>query len=140
MTIFSKLRNYTLLAFLVFIFCASSAFAIGHEKNHQHGNHVSPFVKKIGIHQRCALMEHNGNHFCPHRLKVSGKTIPFVIGSDCGSYPFQKKSASSGSNLQYLNDYLLQMSHYESSQTNYSDSSILFLTSNYFFDPPPKLA
>jgi hypothetical protein len=137
----SKLRISVLIALGALFLCASSASATGHEGHHQHGKQVSPFAQKRGISLHCALKGHTVNDLCPHLLKAAkDKTIPCVIGSSCGSHPFQKKSTSSGSSLLFINDSFFQMSHYKSSQTLYLGQSIPSLHNNDSVDPPPKLS
>ena len=141
MEIRSKLKISALLVLGVLLLFASSASAIDHEGHHKHGKNISPFVKKQGVSLHCILKGHSINDLCPHLLNASvDKAIPCVIGSSCGSHPFQKKSASSGSSLQFINDSFFQMSHYESSQTLYLSQSIPSLQNNDSVDPPPKLS
>jgi len=141
MEIRSKLKISVLIALGILFFCASSASAIGHEGHRQHGKQVSPFAQKRGISLHCALKGHTVNYLCPHLLKASkDKTIPCVIGSSCGSHPFQKKSTSSGPSLLFINDSFFEMSYYESSQTLYLNRSIPSTLNNDSVDPPPKLS
>ncbi len=141
MEIRSQLKMSVLLVLGVLLVFASSASAIGHKGHHKHGKNISPFAQKQGVSLHCALKGHTVSDLCPHLLKMSkDKTIPWVIGSSCGSRPFQKNSTLSGSSLQFINDSFFQMPHYELSHPLHLGPSILSALNNDSVDPPPKLS
>lgn len=141
MEIRSKFKIRLLMVLSVLFLFASSSWANMHEGHHNHNKGVSPFVQKQGVSLHCMLRGHSINDLCPHLLKASeDKTIPCVIGSSCGSHPFQKNAATSGSSLQLIVSSFFQITHFESIQALYLDKSLPSLSNNETVDPPPKLS
>lgn len=141
MKISSKFKIIVLMVLMILLIVASSSWGNVHTEHHKNGKHVSPFVQKQGISFHCILKGHKVNDLCPHLLKGSkDKNIPYVIGSSCGSHPFQKKSTTSGPSLKIINDSFFQMPHYEWCQALYLNNSILSFSNNDTVEPPPKLS